>query len=86
MGDLCVAVNLGNVGQEVEDTAGVTPLVVVFEEIVSKKYLNIEGRKMDLHQETSLTKLSLSEIPALASKMEDSLAPHMSEETISSSV
>jgi hypothetical protein len=27
--DLCVAIDLGNVGQEVEDTAGVTPLVVV---------------------------------------------------------
>jgi len=27
--DLCVTIDLGNVGQEVEDTAGVTPLVVV---------------------------------------------------------
>lgn len=38
------------------------------------------------HQEMSLTKLGLSEIPALASKMDDSVEPRKSVETTSSSV
>jgi hypothetical protein len=36
--DLGVSVNLGNVGQEVEDTTGVTPLVVVW------KKSSVKGR------------------------------------------
>jgi len=41
---------------------------------------------MKEYHETSLTKLSLSETPALASKMDECLSPIKSVETTSSSV
>lgn len=49
LGDLCVTINLGNVYKEIEDTAGVTPLVVVprdeLDEVIVKSdtSLGVEG-------------------------------------------
>jgi hypothetical protein len=77
------AVLLGDVGHEVKDTARVAPLVIVPDRALEAYS---ECRKVGkTYQETSLMKLSLRAIPALASKMEEAGLPLRSEETSSSS-
>jgi len=77
-----LGINASDVRNEVTDSSRVSVLVVVlFISTASKCTENYPHT-----QETSLTKLLLREIPALASKTEDSVDPIKSVETTSSSV
>lgn len=95
MAHLVGTVDLGDVGHEVEDAAGVAPFLknVSRNSEKSKKNPNndLNGRERSLartlsYQLTSLMKFSFRAMPALASKMEEAGWPLRSEETISSSV
>ena len=75
---------LGDVGHEVEDTAGVAPLLFSCQQIV----LEVKRQEVIItlsYHETNLMKFSFRAIPALASKMEEAGLPLRSEETSSSS-
>lgn len=82
------AVLLGDEGDEVEDTAGVAPLVIVPFGVLARCFevRKVRERVRKTYQDTSLMKFWFRAIPALASKMEEALWPLRSEETISSSV
>ena len=77
-----LGINASDVRNEVTDSSRVSVLVVVLYVSTASQYTESNPHT----QETSLTKLLLSEIPALASKTEDSVDPMKSVETTSSSV
>ncbi len=82
-------VNTCHICDEVANSARVTILVVVLDETTISKGTFQSRKKQDddrLTQLMSLIKLALRGIPALASKMEDSVVPTKSVETTSSSV
>jgi hypothetical protein len=91
MAHLVGTVNLGDVGHEVQDTAGVAPLYQKVSKpsqmimVMTRKVRELLITSLSYH-ETSLMKFSLRAMPALASKMEEAGWPFRSEETISSSV